>query len=363
MVFTQAEIEVLALCAWCKDLSVDGCKNIPAETLDTLLFLRCIRRSRNGTGYRCTPDGFDILRRAEIEYTQDKSYRSNSDVLLRRLQTAEITSFFWRYGADVFCDHHPAEKQTDIFIPSFALRRKQHANVLGGTKLTGFYYSKDISFMPYYITRENNGIYPDVEQRTFRAETLLCGRHPYIIYTGNGNLQDILETVSYRKEKSNKSTTDYYMDAIGKFGCPVALIPLTSDGMRQLRILSIPDYRQRLVKNILGKNYLPPLTPQSDGRNKTEDYIIGIDCNILRFENAVKSKRPTKIFVLPFQAEAVQKIVAGTKAQCFVLNLQETEEFLGLSHTLTEMVNKPFQTEKGEYIDVPSLGKTKKAGR
>lgn len=195
MVFTQAEIEVLALCAWCKDLPVNGCRNIPAEILDTLLFLRCIRQSRNGIGYRCTPEGFEILRQAEIEYTQDKSYRSNSDVLLRRLQTAEITSFFWRYGADVFCDHPPAEKQTDIFLPSFALRRKQHANILGGTKLAGFYYSKDIAFIPYYITRENNGIYPDVEQRTFRAETLLCGRHPHIIYTGNGNLQDISDTV------------------------------------------------------------------------------------------------------------------------------------------------------------------------
>ena len=148
-----------------------------------------------------------------------------------------------------------------------------------------------------------------------------------------------------------------------KFNSPVALIPLTQDGMRQLRILSVPDYRQRLVKNILGNDYLPPQATQSDGRNKTDNFIIGIDCNILRFENAVKSKKTTKIFVLPFQAEAVQKIVSGSKAQCFVLNLQETEEFLGLPHTLPETGNKPFQTGKGEYINVPPLGKGKKNRR
>ena len=120
---------------------------------------------------------------------------------------------------------------------------------------------------------------------------------------------------------------------------------------------------QRLIKNILGNDYLPPKSLQSDGRTKTENFIIGIDCNILRFENAVKSKKPTKIFVLPFQAEAVQSMVHGTKAQCYVLNLQETEEFLGLSNTLPEITYRAFQTGKGEQIDVPPLGKAKKSGR
>ena len=169
--------------------------------------------------------------------------------------------------------------------------------------------------------------------------------------------------MSIKKERSRISTTVYYKDAIDKFNCPVALIPLTEDGMRQLRILSVPDYRQRIVKNILGTDYLPPTSIRSDGRSKTENYIIGIDCNILRFENAVKSEKPTKIFVLPFQAEAVQRIVSGTKVQCFVLNLEETEEFLRVPYVLPEINNKPFQTGKGEYIDVPPLGKNKKAGR
>ena len=222
------------------------------------------------------------------------------------------------------------------------------------------YVKKDTVFIPYYIASENNGVYPEVEQRTFRSETLLSGRRPHIIYTGEGDLDKIIETVSYKKERSKKSTTVYYKDAIDKFNCPVALVPLTEDGMRQLRILSVPDYRQHLVKNILGKDYLPPTSAQSDGRNKTDNFIIGIDCNILRFENALKSKKTTNIFVLPFQAETVQEMVHGTKAKCYVINLQETEEFLGLPNTLPEINYTPFQTEKGEYIHVPPLGKGKK---
>lgn len=363
MLFDRAEIEVLRLCAWCKDLPAHGCRNIPAEILDTLLFLKLIRLSRNGQGYRCTPEGLALLQGAEMGYRQDKTYRSDSGALERRYQLAEISSFFWRYGAGVFAEAPPAEKQSHVFLPSFALRRKQHANILGGTRLAGFYYTKDTVFIPYFIPRDNNGIYPDVEQRTFRAETLLQGRHPHILYTGEGDLERIIETVSFKKERGPKATTMYYKDAMDQFGCPVAIMPMTADGMRQLRILSVPDYRQRLVKNILGTNYLPSTSLQSDGRSASENYIIGIDCNITRFENAVRARKPTNIFVLPFQAEAVQKLLAGTKAQCFVLDLEQTEKFLGLEHNLPAIDRTPFQTGKGNYVNVPPLGKGKKTGR
>lgn len=359
MLFDRAEIEVLALCAWCRDLPVDGCRNIPAEIIDTLLWLRLIRQSKNGKGYRCTPEAFELLRRAEMDFSQDKTYRTDSDALTRRMQTAEITSFFWRCGADVFIDAPPAENRDNVFLPSFALRRQKHANILGGTKLTGFYYRNNTTFIPYYIAPDNKGVYPEAEQRSFHSETLLCGRKPQIIYTAEGDLQEIINTVSYKRERREKSTTVYYKDAMGRFNCPVALVPLTEDGIRQLRILSVPNYRQRLVKNILGKDYLPPLTSQSDGRDKTSDYIIGIDCNISRFENAVKTNKKTHIFVLPFQAEAVLNITKGTNAECFVLDLRQTEKFLGISNEIPKIDKTPFKTGKGEYVNVPSFGKNK----
>lgn len=111
MKFDRAEIEVLALCAWCRDLPVHGCRNIHAEIIRDLLELRLIRQSKNKTGYRCTPEAFALLHRAEMEFTQDKTYRTNSDALVRRMQVAEITSFFWRCGADVFLDNPPTETE------------------------------------------------------------------------------------------------------------------------------------------------------------------------------------------------------------------------------------------------------------
>ena len=363
MNFNNAEIEVLRLCAWCKDLPVNGCRNIPAEILDSLLRYRLIRLSRNKLGYRCTPDGITVLDYVGFDYKQDKTYRTDKDVLVRRYQTAEITSFFWRYGADVFQESLSAENRNNIFMPSFVLRRQQHANILGGTMLTGFFYTENTVFIPYFVSKDADGIYPDVEQRTFRADMLLRGRKPHILYTGAGNLKKLIETVSYKKERSNKVTTTYYKDAMGLFNCPVAIVPMDEDGMRQLRILSVPDYRQRLMKNLLGEDYLPPTSPMFDGRTKSENFIIGFDCNIFRFENAVKTKKPTSIFVLPSQEDYVAKLVDGTNAKCFVIKFEDAERYYGLPHELPALDRTPFQTGKGGYVDVPLLGKNKKAGR
>lgn len=363
MHFNSAEIGVLRLCAWCKDLPANGCRNIPAETLESLVQFNLIRLSRNKLGFRCTPKGIALLQDAEMEYEQDKTYRTDTEHMLRRYQVAEIMAFFWRYGVDVFAEAPPAEKQSNIFLPAFALRRSHNANFFGNAKLTGFYYAEDFAFIPYYITKDSGGVYPEIEQRNFRADMLLQGRKPHILYTGEGNLVKLVETISYKKERSARATSSYYKDAMGQFNCPVAIVPMDEEGMRQLRILSVPDYRQRLMKNLLGENYLPPTSPMFDGRTKSENHIIGFDCNILRFENAVRTKKPTSIFVLPFQSKFVEKMVEGSNATSYVIEYDEVENYFGLPPKLPTIDRTPFQTGKGNYVDVPFLGKTKKAGR
>lgn len=363
MHFNRAEIDVLRLCAWCKDISVNGCRNIPTEILDSLLQFNLLRLSRNKLGYRCTPKGIDVLQKAEMHYEIDKTYRTDREALLRRYHSAEIMAFFWRYGTEVFAETPPAEKQTDVFLPAFAIRRIRGAEFFGGAKLTGFLYLNDTVFVPYYITKKTGGIYPEIEQRRFCADAFLQNRSPCVLYTGEGNLKTLIETISYKNERSSKDTSAYYKDAMGMFSCPVAIVPMDEDGMRQLRILSVPDYRQRLMKNLLGENYLPPTSPMFDGRTKSENFIIGFDCNILRFENALRSKKPTNIFVLPSQHKYAQELVEGTNAKCFVIKFEDAEKYFGLPHELPTIDRTPFQTGKGSYVDVPLLGKNKKTGR
>lgn len=243
------------------------------------------------------------------------------------------------------------------------MRRKQHENILGAAKLTGFYYTTDTVFVPYFIDQNNGGVFPEMEQRHFCAEVFLQGRTPHILYTGYGNLATLIQTISNKVELPANFNATQYKDAMGLFNCPVAIVPMNEDGMRQLRILSVPDYRQRLMKNLLGEDYLPPTSNLFDGRTKSENFIIGFDCNILRFENALRSKKPTNIFVLPSQQDYVVGLVDGTNAKCFVIEFEDVEKYFRLPHELPSIDRTPFQTGKGSYVDVPLLGKSKKTGR
>lgn len=360
MIFTCAEIDVLRLSAWCKDLPAAGTDILPGETFRLLLSLGLLRQSRCGLSYRTTPAGYSLLREAGFTYAADKQYRGAGPALARRLGTASVVSFLWRYGADVFHSAPGAEPGVPAFLPSFALRRKAGANVLGGTRMAGFLYTDSVAFIPYYIVPESEGVYAGVEQRTFRSESLLCGRTPFVLYTGAGKLEQVLETVTAPRRRKEKSTTDTYPDALDKFSCPAGILPLTKDGLRQLRILSVPDYRQKLIRRLLGKDYLPPANRQTDGRSKSsgEDFLIGIDCHIKRFESISTTKEGTTahIILLSTQTAAVQEYLRGRSVVLHPITIELAEQILGVPSLLPEPDQSPFQTGKGRYLYAPSFG-------
>lgn len=366
MIFTHAEIDVLRLTAWCKDLPADSAGIFPQETVELLCTIGLIRKSRCGLSYRTTPKGYELLQRAGFDYTPDKQYRGKGAVLARRLETAKITGFFWRYGADVFLHAPHTEKENIAFLPSFALRRKTYANVLGGTRLVGFLYTKETAFIPYYITPESEGVYANVEHRTFRAESLLCGRTPVVLYTGAGTLEQLIHDVTAPRCKKERSTTDSYFTALDKFGCPAALVPMDADGMRQLRILSVPGYKGKLLRQLLGKNYLPPVLQQSDGRSKqtNDHFFIGIDCNIARLREAImQTDTKPHIIILSAQAPALQAYLTGQNAVLHPIEAEAAEEILGIPHELPHLDTSPFLTGKGEYLYGAPFRETKAPGR
>lgn len=94
LIFTCAEIDVLRLCAWCKDLPVGYAEILPQETIMLLSQLKLMRESRCKMSYRITSEGYNLLHKFGYDYEKDKQYRGKGAVLTRRLETAKITSFF-----------------------------------------------------------------------------------------------------------------------------------------------------------------------------------------------------------------------------------------------------------------------------
>jgi len=101
MLFTQAEMEILRLCAWCKELPTRKSENLPTETINELVWRGLLRVSRNKLSYRLTPYGYKTLQKAGFECSMDNAYRTDEHIIARRHQGAETALFFNRFGADV----------------------------------------------------------------------------------------------------------------------------------------------------------------------------------------------------------------------------------------------------------------------
>ena len=353
LIFEHGEMEVLRLCGWCKDLPVSGLQTVPRKVVELLAELGLIRMSKSGWSWRLTKKGDELLLRAGYEFEKDKQQVGRGAQLMRRIHVAEITAFFWRMGLDVFLETPPAKMQTDGFFPAFTLRRKKASEVLGYSQVCGFCYMGQTVFVPYYVEAENDGIYADTEQRMFRSEGLSCGRTPFVMYTALGDTKTVTECVMKDKRKNGMCTTDSFRAAAEKFSNDVAIVPLTLNGIRQLRILAVPQYRELLVHAILADNFTLSPIPQSDGRDSVtgNELIIGIDGNIPRFERVIRqSSSETHIYLLPDQATAVKTFLAGKNAVLHIVNEEEVERVLGLSWTEPAVSTDPFQTEKGEYL-------------
>ncbi len=358
MIFSQAEIDILRLCAWCKDLPLAYNAHLPAETLSILLHFSLIRQTRQKRSLRITPKGLDLLQVAGYTYPRDTQYRTDISIIKRRLEMAEISAFLWHYGVDVFRDVPDAEKGSTAFLPAFALRRKATANVLGGAVLSGFWYTPHITFVPYYVSSNNSGLYTDMEQRIFSAENLVCGRQPFVVYTGSGDYGEVWQAISNSCLQKQKTTTDSYFKAMERFSCPVTICSLDEDGFRQLRLLSVPDYRDSVCRLVLGRDYCSADSDHVDGidRRTGQKMIIGFDGNVYRFiRQAAVAPDGLHVMVLDFQFDAVKQALGGRNVMLHTVSLSTAEDMLSVSHTLPQMQDRAFVTEKGESVRVPPI--------
>lgn len=355
MVFSNLEIAVLRLAAWCKDLTVSCGQYIPEGIAEILLDYGYLRQSRSGQSYRVTPNGYRLLESAGYRYEPDRQYRGQGPALTRRIQMSELMLFFMRLGINVFIEEPSSETPDMTFLPAFSLRRKKSSNILGGTRFTGFLYTAEYAFIPYYIAPENDGIYPGAEQSIFSASGLLSGRTPFVLYTGAQNLKELISLAKGRPAiRKMKSTTQSFASAAEFFNSPVCYVPLSDFGLRQLRILCCRNYRRRLAEQILGEDYLPGIH-QSDARHRTtnENYVIGIDCNLKQFEMISREVPSFHLIILEEQISAISKILAGKNITLHSLNISAAERALGLSCQLTDNDWYPFQTKEGKYLIAP----------
>jgi hypothetical protein len=393
----RGEIDVLKLAGWCKDLPqqrpVQQAQYMYGETLAQMVCGGYLRESKCGLSWRLTQKGYEILDRAGISYRKDRQYLGKGAALTRRLELAGLMLFLYCMGADVFTEsppqqrhggnagdsdsspalpqqrqteHHPcsdipagpSQQRPGIsFLPSFALRRAKGSNILGGTRLAGFLYAPQTTFVPYHIS-EHAGIYPHIERMAFSADYLSGRKPPIVLYTGSGDLPGLLRTLTAAAEVKFKTGAVNCHDAMPMFACPVCLVPLSVEGMRQLRILCLPNWRQRFAGAFLTRDgYADSEYTCFDGVNKKlgEPFLAGADMDLGGFSRAIElvGKQKLHIAVLDFQFETAREYLESKRlhAALYAVNLAAVETALGIP-ALPGPDFSPYITKEGGTVNV-----------
>ena len=367
MLLSHADLECLRLAAWCKDLPQNTTQYLHADTVTHLVLVEYLRKSKCGLSYRLTDKGYDVLEQAGYHFDRDKQYLGKSKTLSRRLELAEITLFLHSLDADVFIENATQVNPALCFMPSFAIRRAKSSNVLGGTRLSGFLYTQENVLVPYYIS--DGGIYPNVEQQTFCAEYLSKKKKPVVIYTGKPELPALVHAAYHAEQPKFRTKAKSFAQSIDIFLYPVCFVPLSKNGIRQLRIMCQPDYRKTLAKILLQNDgYIESDNLWCDAINKKhgEPFLVGFDFNLKGFDEAVKMAKGKKlhIAVLDFQAEDATKYLKSKKAKASIypIEIKLVEDALDLPAGLRvpEEIT-PYQTKEGGYISVTNFETDRKA--
>ena len=356
--FSNREIGTLSVLAMCRDTPAEIIPIIGEEDIDVLEFFGFIRISRNNISIRVTPEGHAILEKAGKDYPSDGQYRCDGAVLQRRLIVSRFIFWLKANGINSFIQK-PALTNGISFLPSFALRREKGRNVLGASRFVGMLYGEKTAFACYYVTDDNDGIYPDAEQRTFSLEVLTCRKKSAVIFTGKDNYAELVYTSI--NSKSTASSAESYFNAAQRFTCDVCFIPMSDIGFRQFRILNIKNYKKRIFDAVLPNDWEALKGRTSDAVRKStgEKYLVAIDGNISRLQSI--SGESTHVIMLSDHIKTAEKMLKGSKLILHPVDIREIERLLCDTDDF-KYPPAPFITKEGRYLYAPvkAFGKSRR---
>lgn len=151
-----------------------------------------------------------------------------------------------------------------------------------------------------------------------------------------GTTLDELYDCLMQKGETGAYGRRHYRDALEEMGTEYALVPLNASGVIQMRVMSIPEYEQRILNAVGGTTG-----------------IVGIDMNIGRIRRELgRIKGEAKLVCMTFQKNMLLRLLAEFDCpKCTVAAIDE-KGMCGIFPEITEKPErKPYLTKEGKYIE------------
>ena len=368
MLFSAHDIALLRLLRWCGCIAPSTLSGIFQDTeIKNLISVRLIRKHRESGTLTLTEKAHTYLEEAGVISPERIPFSYREDLLQRRIQTSRFVLTAYRALYDPF-SMSPAEmkKEPALFLP--AISRGRTRNLWGSSRVTALARMGDLYCGVYNVHPGVGKINPEDERKTISncAGNLKEVRMAFL-FAGE-SYAAVLKELD-RAEETTDTRLLSYGEAWRRSPLPVHLVACNAVGAVQLRLMAQPDYRQKLARAGLGRNYVPPPPelPHCDGLLRGVPFVIAADMDLSRLDAACLEARQAGFEMiaaaaLKGQIEDVLRTRYRGKARLLTITDETLTAAFGDTLPLRSPDYSPYLDAEGGVLHVPLIQGHRKAG-
>ena len=370
MLFSERDMDALRLLCWCQYIQPGDLQKVACETeLCNLMRLGLVKQHRTSGAYALTNRGLLFMKGLFPGAIPSLAQSYHKDAIMRRLRVSRLALTAYRAGVQIFTTSM-ADLSTSPALFLSAITRSRGSNPWGSTRVAAITRLGNMICAVHWVC-------PGIGKVALTDELTAFGNQaaPYrtlqrgMIFAGE-SYQDILaELTATAPLKDTKLIS--YGAAYHCMGLPVFLLSCDDTGAMQLRLMSVPNYRQRLTQAALKAQYRPPPEdlPSLDALFQGMTFVMAADMDLRRIDTALKTayeRGYSQIAVAALEGQAETVLFARYRdtgrARVFILTKAALTEVLGEPLQLHAPSRKQFLTEKGEVVDAPLIQADRKTG-
>lgn len=368
MIFSVRDIDVLRLLCWCQNIHPDDLNFASTETeRENLTFLTLIKRHERSGTLTITAYGKTLLHTILEGAVPDQTFSYRQDIIQRRVRLSLLLMTAYRAGINVFTTTVNSLSGQDAFFLTAVTRNRGH-NPWGSARVGAIAHLGGIYYAAHYVCPGIGRMAVNDELSALHNHTNFGKDTRRAFLFAGPSYGCILEELKARGKKSEGKLIRY-SEAYRELHYPIHLLSCDETGARQLQIMAVPYYREKLARLMLRSAYQPPPedAPAWDGLYNGHPFVIGADMELRRIDAAIRMARernclPIALAALDAQGSAVLLARYADPGYATVYKVTDgvLTKLFGHAPALYEPPCTQFLTKKGDVVNAPlikALGK------
>ena len=361
MIFTTRDLDILRFLRWCRFVLAEDLTGVFSKAeVQNLEILRLIKLYQPAQAYTLTAAGNRLLDAAfpKLPVAVAPAYKAADTI--RRIRQAKLMLTAYQAGVSVFTTDVSALCEQAMFLPMIA--RNRGSNPWGSTRVAALLHTGDLMCAIHWVSPGIGCVALTDELTAFQNHTAAIPTKQRTMIFAASDYEDIITELDAVQEKQTMRLQTY-REVHDCLKLPLFLLPCNGTGCLQLRILSVPNYRELLARIILKSHYvLPPANrAMYDALYQGVPFVMAADMDLRRIDAALDAARldglsQIALAALPEQVEVVlnRRYRETGKARAFTITESALRELLGSTAPYTSP-DLPFYTSEGSVLDVPPL--------